>query len=640
MKAHHVTRVVVCRMVRPCIALTLLFTASLQATIQNGGVMKHTAGSSKQAPTPRNSGVLVVPPITEDILRGNSVDIPILVSPFSDSLRVKVLSPPKHGRLESIENRPGAVAVFRYAHDRESKDPEDDFTILIADRFSEYGTKQTAHIQISNPQPVIKVIPEGLLDFGKIPIGEASTNELTISNPFGAPFRDSLKVSPPWRIEGDPVINLPEGASTTIRLIFEPKIDGGQSVQMTPETPQENFPEVFLRGEGVAPFELMSASRVELTKEAPDSTCQLSNATTHSLEISLTGLPEGVESPCLLAIPAHSTGKIPLSAAHLPMPPDLYVKQTLSLTSGSYRKQVELIVKGPNAPPTMELLNARDGHGARLGIPLVLEGVVRNSSQEERSLDVVLGEFGKAVSLAKNSFTLPAHGATNFQFHWSPVQIGHRSLSIELREHGVVLDRKPWPVEVKAELVPVPSPVTPNVDKSKDRPTGYRKISASGSVIDLRPDVKEGLLLNQLSLTWRYSSSEKTGFLIQQLNQNNSFIDHLINFIDHLVNRTSPGGETQPQWKTLKKVTIVSTGINSWSVRLPFRLPGHYTFKVIPGDELLERDVQDIGDNYEKVGFQQTILPFGYLVFFWPAIRDILIVICLLLVVRELRRRI
>jgi len=610
-------------LVCPCIAMPLLLVAfafPLQADIQGGKALKQTKSSASKAPRPKDSGLLVVPPIRAVVLRGKSVEIPIMASPCSDGLRVKVLGAPEHGRLVRIENRPGAVAVYRYLHDRESQDTDDGFTILIADRFSEYGSKQTAHILINNPPSALAVIPAWPLDFGKIPVDGFSTNELILTNTFGDTVSGILKVSPPFRIEGDPELSLPEGTSKTIRIIFAPNSDGTESSQLTLDPPLSNFPEVFLRGEGIAPFALIGSSRVEVTKDQPTYSFTLTNPTARSLEIILSGLPERIESTARVCIAPHRTGEIHLSAAHCEFSPDHYEKHGLLLTCGSYSKQVELVLKGPQAPPSMELLNTRDGHCTRLGVPLVLEGVVRNPSAEERPLEVVLGEIGKATGSVTNTFTLPSKGVTNFQFHWSPVQVGQGTLSIELREQGVVIERQPWPVTVKSELLP--SAADTPVKHLKDHPTGPSLIigtreEAHSAVMGLRPIIDKGFLMNSFGLTWQYFGSEKTRFLIQRPKHRN-----------HLTDRTGQVADldqTQSDWETLKGVTVVSKGSN-WSARLPFLMPGMHTFRVIP-------------DTRGEVIFADTTFPVDRSMVIGPPIRAILIVVLILLVVRVLIQR-
>lgn len=606
-----------------CIVLLLLSVAlpsPLLADIQGGKLLKQPQGAVKQPQ--RDSGVLVVPPIRAQVSRGKSIDIPILVTPSSDSVRVKIIAGPQHGTLVRIENRPGAVAVYRYRHDKESQDPDDAFTILIADRFSEYGSRQTARIQISNPQPIVEAKPGGPLDFGKTPVDSASTNELTLSNTFGATVSGTLKVAPPWRIEGDPELSLPEGSSQTIRITFAPNSDGANASLLTLDPPMANFPEVLLRGEGIAPFGVIGPLRVELTKESPVSAYTLTNTTENSLEINLSGLPKGIDSPAIVSIAPHGTGEISLSAAHLEIPPDHYEKHGLMLASGSYRKQVELVIKGPKAPPSMELLNARDGHGTRLGVPLVIEGVVRNPSPEKRSLEVVLGEFGKAISSATNLLTLPAQGVTNFQLHWSPSQVGQGTLSIELREQGIVIDRQAWSVSVKSELLPVQSPDDPVLKQVKDRPKGpslhiVGNEEASTYVIGLHPLVEKGFLMNQFSLSWQYFGSEKTRFQIQRPRHRNTLTD-----------RTGQMGDiyqAQSEWETIKDVTIISKGSN-WSARLPFLMPGMQTFRVIP-------------DKGGEVKYAETTFPLDRSMVIGPPIRAILILLLILLVFRVMMQR-
>jgi hypothetical protein len=608
----------------PCITLSILCLAlpvGLQADIQGGKTLKQSQGLAKHSSRPRESGLLVVPPIRAEVIRGKAVDIPIFVSPCSDNLRAKVLSLPQHGRLVQIEKRTGSVAVFRYLHDSTSQDSEDGFTILIADSLSDYGSKQTARILISNPQPILKVFPEGLIDFGKIPMDSSATNEVSISNTFGATVSGTLKVGDPWRILDDPNLNLLEGTSATIRLVFAPKADGAQSTQLTLDG-TANFPEIFLRGEGIAPFSLLSPSQLELTKDSPDSAYTVTNLTAQPLEIGLTGLPNGIESPCLLSVPPHGTGELALSAAHLEITPDHYEKHNLLLSCGSYHRQVEVIVKGPKAPPSMELLNARDGHGTRLGVPLVLEGVVRNSSEEERDVNVVLSNLGKAAGSSTATLTLPAKGAKNFQLRWSPSQVGQSTLSIELLEHGVVVDRQSWPVSVKPELLPV----SPAMQETKDRLAGPSITAESPEesrkfLYGLQTEIEKGFFMNRIILTWNYYGSPNTHFLIQQPSHHNSLTDR---------NKQAEADTSQPELQTLKGVSIVRNGYN-YRARLPFIMPGlngMKIFAVIP--EGVKTDLPP------KVIY----FPLDWTFVFWPPIRIILILILILLVVRELRRRI
>jgi hypothetical protein len=599
----------------------------LQADITGGRLIKSSLAKGREVSG--SSGLLVVPPVKVEVQRGESVDIPVTVSPFREGLRVKVIEGPLHGSLIRCDDRPGVAAVFRYLHDRSSQDSEDRFSFMIFDPLSEFGGRHTACIIIKNRRAELLVDPiGGMIDFGKTPIGSSATNAVILSNRCGSTIRGTLTLSPPWSIAGDDGIILPEGSSREIKLIFRPRTEGDQSCILRIDPTLEQFPEITLKGSGVAPFEFLGRDPLIMTKEKPEVPLILSNTTATPLMVNVIRLPEKIVASAPLSLVSHGAGTLTISAARMEIPAGSSKKFTMGLSAGIFERNVDLVISGPKADPMLELLHGVEGSFAKVGCPLVVEAVVRNPSDEEHEVEVSLHDLGeKGPVLAKRSGLIRAGGVETFRINWVPTLPGGRILDVVLSDRGRLLNRQSLSVTVVPQSVgtatpkasPAPAPVT-----EIPRPVGIPDIPKTGgmrfasdsernmAVVDLKPVLEPGIFWNHLILRWCYHGNTATGFVVETQRHRNSLSDR--------VSVEEPG-----LWSPLGNVTPrFEKGF--WTVRLAMPWPGVHSYRVYPSGK-------------GEVLLSTLSLKISNGMFYWPMLRALLVTILLVFLVKYIRRR-
>lgn len=612
-----------------CIAVPFICAAlcpPLVADIQNQRVLKQS--NPKSSSGSASSGLLVVLPIRAEVVRGKAVDIPVLVSPNKGSgLHVRVLQNPLHGTLDRMADRPEAAVVFRYTHDRDSQEAEDAFTFLISDNYSESGSRHTAHILVRNARAELTAFPSGPVDFGRIPVGSVSTNEVTLANNFGSTVSGTLHVSLPWKIQGESEITLPEGSSRHVGIIFQPGTEGEQSCLLTMDPMPVQFPDIRLTGCALPPFAYLGANPVVATMEKPDVALVLSNNFGKPLSVRLVRPPSELRTSGTVSLPPYGTGTITVSASQLDIPSEGSKKFLLMLAGDSFEQKVDLTVKGANADPALELLHGGEEATVKAGSPLQLEGVIRNSSHMERKVEIVLRDTAQPIpALARQTERIKAKGFVTFKMSWVSQGSGGRTLQLELRDRDRLVDTKSWIIWVSPTDVPSTiSPTMGSLNEIAQATTAHAALPSAqpvarlatakereSVVLDLRPILEPGVLFNHLVLRWRYYGTSEPRFAVETLKHRSVLTD-----------RT---GDQEPElWQ---RVTGVSPQFENgyWTARLAMPLPGRHEYRVYPagtGEVFLATLTMEVSER----------------MFWWPPLRAFLVILLLLGIIRMIRRR-
>ncbi len=610
------------------ILTSVFFSFSAIADIQDAKPAK----SFKPLPRPSTKKVqriLSVAPVEVEVIRGQSVMIPIEVSPgdIANPL-IRILIPPKHGKLEKVDPIPGSAACFLYRHDGYSADPQDSFVFQAKEPLLTGSGRQTARIFIRKPQAEISIDPVSPIDFGKIPLGSRSVMDVRLSNSFGSTVEGTLSVLPPWSIEGDCQLRLPEGESTVKRLVFEPIKASRETCRIRVDSFMDCLPEVTLTGEGIEPFIISGKRQAVVGKTNPEASILLENSLDVPLTIRVSGIPAGISAPTRLVLPPRGSMEWHLSLDASAVNSETESKYPITFEageggrSGQFHQMVDLVIRGPRPLPTLELLYGGEQSGCKVGETLRMEGIARNPSVEEWIVDLRLGALnGQPPSSSR--LVIPSHGLVNFHYDWAPRVAGDTEVVVELREpKGRLLARKSWPVSALPAIAsgataPAPSvTLFPKADHPKETPRTKSAVDreiADQLVVDLKPVLQKGWLLNHASLTWRYLGSARPGFRIQILRGRNALADRTGEQDDH-------------RWVDLGGVEIQDRGNGIWLGRLPFLMPGSYQLRVFP---------ETGGDIFVSV-LTMEISP-GMV--FWPPLRTLLVAMLLVLALREIRRR-
>ena len=606
-------------------ALTVAMIHSVVANIQNPPSLTGNAKSSRnhsKATDFSPSLRIIAPSGAVEVQRGGSVDIPIVMPPrMGASLELVIKTPPAYGDLLRLSSEPGAPICYRYLHRRESSEFEDTFSILVRDPMaSNSGNLVNVKLVIRNPKADIVVDQEGAVDFGKVPLGCPVTRDLTLQNRYGSTFEERLLVDPPWRIDGDPAIRLAEGESRQVRIIFDPQATGSESTSLRIDNALVDFPQIILRGEGTAPFLIQDGQSINLSGEKPSQTLLLKNLLKTPVSVTLSGIPSMIRGDRHIELAPLGSGTSTLSIAGTEFAPDFLGKFRVTASSGTYGETINMQIIGPKAAPTLELLRGGDVLTGRVGVPLRLEGIARNSSDESRSVQLTFLDLGTTSKPALSTMVLPPKGAVNFHNDWISNCTGAHEVSVELREQGRLLDRKSWHVLVGVPQMASPMSAPPPWQAQRsdlvNPMVSWASEDFKQKLIDKLPPVTlSGWIVDHVTLRWRYYGSNPPEFRIQEFVKRNAISDRA-------------GEQATDDWVDVKGLGPIKNDCGvGWSVRLPFLLPGDYTFRIVIGPNEYDE---------KKEAIYLYVSPWA---FFWNPIRAVLIMILVLLIVRELRHR-
>jgi hypothetical protein len=597
----------------------LLGIASLHADIQSTVVKK---SKGKKQPVLVSISEQSVPKVVVRVIRGGSVDIPIVAIPFRPGkTHVKILNSPKHGTLTQVNYNPGKAVVFRYVHDREYSDEEETFTFLVTDSlYNRSGTRQTGRILIRNPHATLVFDSGEKIDFGKVPLGETVSKKVTLSNAYGSTISGALRVVPPWHIDDDPYVVLREGSSKTFTISFSPKTDGAESSRLSFDPETANLPELILHGYGQPPFELTSPAVLKIAKDSPRASIMMKNCTDQAITVAWKGNCSGLEISPLVTMPPNGTAEAWVSSC-AEMPPDVVSRRTLKLCSMAYSLPVKLEIAGPRGGVSVELLRGGETLGAIRGEELLLEGVVRNSSETEREVDIRIENPESETKLPPKHLHIPPRSFANFQFSWYSKALGNSKLPVIVSEGEKVVAEDSWQLSVRDRVAPlspalIPKPHSPARITQTNIPQGGTYLASDNfkamAVVDTRPIEEKGILMNHLILKWRYFGPEKTVFVVEEKHTANALTD-----------RT--GDESENVWKRVEGTMENNPG-GVFSIRIPMPYPGIHEYRVYPA-------------GIDQVAIAPVTMEVSYMMFWWPWIRSLLLLVFLIVLLKFLVTR-
>jgi hypothetical protein len=309
-------------------------------------------------------------------------------------------------------------------------------------------------------------------------------------------------------------------------------------------------------------------------------------------------------------------------SSRIVMPYDTVAKRVLTLSSTAYSLPVKFEIRGPKGGLSLELLRGGETIGAIRGEGLLLEGVVRNSSETERELDIRIENPEGETKLPSKHLVIPPKSFANFQFSWFPGALGDRELPVLVSEGQKVVAEDHWKISVRDRIrssIPVtkPSPNSPQGVIQTNIPQGgiyfaTDKFKAK-AVVEIRPFEERGILMNHLVLKWRYFGPEKTVFAVQEKHVRNTLTD-----------RT--GSESTDVWKRVMGTVQVNSG-GDFSIRLPMPLPGNHVYRIYP-----------VGIDQE-VAIAPVTVEVSQSMFWWPWIRSLLVLLFLICLLKFLRDR-
>jgi hypothetical protein len=212
---------------------------------------------------------------------------------------------------------------------------------------------------------------------------------------------------------------------------------------------------------------------------------------------------------------------------------------------------------------------------------------------------------------------LPPKNPQEFHHDWTSLKPGPHEVTVQLLDHGRLLDTKSWRVTVTSPKAPIApraiaattkAPIVPPPDSPIPDPSVFRE----RAVVDQKVKIENGILFNHVLLQWRYYGSLKSGFIIAKPRHRND-----------LSNRT---GEQDPN--RLEPITGASIRCENgvWTARMPILWPGVHQYVVYPA-------------GVTEAGVAPITLEINNRAFYGPPLRAILLLLFSILLVKAVRRR-
>jgi hypothetical protein len=581
------------------------------------------AAPPKESPQP----TFLVHPVSAVIERGKEGDVIVEVVPaYGGDVDFEVSRYPKFGALQKAA-KTASSQIFHYFSNPKFTSEEDAFEFRVKAPAHAWNT-YTAKLVIVNPPGRIEVSP-AKLDFENVPIGTIAEKGLLLSNSFGAPVSGTLLLPAPWKFSGKGSFSLREGESQSIIVQFAPTETSEYTSELAISPEIAQFPMILLSGTGVAPFLLTSTSSV-VTSENPVARYAVTNTATSPMTIAWSGDEKLSFSPPSV-IPPKGTGEMWLSIAHLEIPIEGVLTLHPVLEAGSFSQQVELVAHGPRGAISMEALQESELPSTRMGQPLLLEGILHNTSSNTRTIELFLPDHPGAKPVPGallKTMTLGARQSVPFSIPWTPLVVGISTPSVHAIEAGNDLCSASWkfsvvlPQEIKhsseaPKQAPAVSIPEPSQSEIRSTPSAYLASEKQKQMIVslLPPRFEDGIFMRLLVLRWQFFGSEQTGFILQKRHVGNTFSDRA---------EVDPDEWDQvPLGKQPEKMD--KPGL--WELKLPLPFPGIHEYRVLPNQP------------GEKI-LSSLKLEITWMMYSWPMLRLILWIAFIVIILKIIRNRI
>jgi len=574
--------------------------------------------SQKKTATPSIPSTFLLRPVFLNLQRGGNAEIIVeVVAPFGGESKFEISRAPKYGTLDSGQRVDSNIRRFHYQSSSDNYSEQDSFEFRVKAPNHAWST-YTAKIIIRNSDPKITLIPD-VMNFGKVPIGVTNKKTLLISNSYGATISGRLQVRAPWSIEGEDIISLGQGETSSIKILFSPS--ASQKYVGVCKIAPDNacFPFASLSGDGVAPFFLSSTS-VIVSPEHPEAVFQVANNIEKPITVSCSGDGE-LNYPRPLMIQPASVETMKVSSARIKLLEDDCRIFHAHIDADHYSQKIDISVLGPKGKLVIEAPPEDKPLHSRVGEPLIIGGTIRNQSRVVRFIQLGLQNPQDPQKPALvESFELMGGKETPFSLVWKTTDYLPKVLLMRVLENEKQIASFSWNVvknDTSNQNISVSAIPSQKIAETITDNVGVRLATGSEReklVVYERPYFRNSLLRRRLVLRWLYYGSENPDFQIRKRLKNNA-----------LSNRTEV---EQTEWSKLGLFSgVIKKGPDGiWEADLPMPLPGFHDYMVTtdsPGEKL--------------AAIQSVHISWG--VFLWPYMRVFLLISIIALVFKVIRAR-
>ena len=405
---------------------------------------------------------------------------------------------PKHGTLGPVERPTTKTAYVTYTPHRKASPGSDSFRFAAQSIDSPVSASAQVDIALRMRPAALDYRRE--VDFGTVPLGETSTQDIVISNHGGSAASGEVVLKSPWKLEGDPRYSVPGGGQTSLRVVFDPTAPGDFRDRLhIGSSPQDA---ISLCASAIEPLDwpAKGLSISSLMREKEPATLEFTNKTAVSHTL-LFDWPEFVRAPSELALDRFSSASVDVEVS---APPAFSFEGMVSFHSGCFTASFPLVVNP--APSRVELDPASPLDLGSVPLGETARGTlrIRNSGGLAARIRITPPR-GLTIKPSAASALIEPGSEAVFEVAAQPEKPGTFSLLLPVESESEALP----PLKVKFAASPN-SPTTPTPSPPPD---------SSPTPADIIPRVQECSLkmatTTTIDLEWAIPSPTISGFLIE-----------------------------------------------------------------------------------------------------------------------------
>ena len=560
-------------------------------------------------------------PLSAEVKRGGVVEIPVEVIALpGQAVDLEIVTAPRFGTIKLLRGEAANSLSLVYRNDSRKKVSEDEIVIRIRAEGRSWSTR-TGSVRIHDHPADLTALP-GSLDFGELPGGTSKTLSLVLSNSSGDDAVASLILPPSWSIVGESSFSIPEGRSKEFRITFSPQKPGDYSGSVDFSPAIASLSPIPLRGRALPPF-VITEDRYEATAERSKIPVTISNPVSSPIRITVSPDHE-LKAPEFLEVPPSGSCTLTFATDRVAVPVESARVLHAVLSSGEYRKSLEIRVRGKEGRVVAEISPEVRSLQASTSSPVLLSARLVNESRSPRPVEWEFQGEGTVVNVpASGSATLQGGETRALSFLWQPAKAGHLSPRLVITPGDPSVGMASWEVNCRSQRTPTELPAAKNGGRlpSSDLTGGADPASLRLATVPerermtiLHPPILEGSFYPRyLLLPWSYQGTAKTGFVIEERNT-----------LSGMTDRT---GESDEGWKAIHPGYVATGSECAWAVRLPVYLPGTREFRIYPAGE------------GERILASETI-PLTAEIVFGPLVKVLSVIGLIVLSLLLLRRRV
>lgn len=510
-------------------------------------------------------------PLESNVSRGGEVEIPVdVIAMPGQSVELSVLDAPRYGTLVPILSRTSNRPSLVYRSDPLKRVARDEFSVRVRAEGRAWSTHRGV-VRIQDHPAVLKCSPESL-DFGELPCGTSRTLPLCLSNASGSDAVGRIVIPQAWFLEGDHSFVIPEGSSRIFQITFAPGKSGDFSGSLEFSPSSGDWNKIPLSGNSLPPF-LVAEDRCHSIPGNALVPIILSNPAT--LPVVVSALPDAeLTAPPFVEIAPRGTATLTVDTTRAVVPLESSRTLHVSLSSGDYKRSVEVTVRGREGAVRAEIPAECLRLQSIVNNPVRLTARLINESRSPREVSWSIRGDGHAVE-GPDSGLLRLEGGESreMSFSWIPDKVGHLNPELVLGSSYKI----GWELESRSVR-----PVAEIAGKPRNSPEPFVPVSPSGPrypsdperrrMVIPHPTTLEGSLYpRHLLLVWSYQGDPKTTFEIQERSAYASM--------------SNRAGETDEGWKALAPKYVANGEHGVWGVRIPVFFPGVREFRISPAIE-------------------------------------------------------